>query len=294
MEHSLTINDTNYIRCTSTHCSQVVISFSEPSTFPGVCEDNNDDTNIYEYASTCRITYRINYDHQQIHVDFNANNDTDNFEGQKSSEIFSQTLWLRFKDGTHTPNEMTRKYDCNTKDDCARDFYLKTINYLVNDGRSQLDLIKNKLYNDSLIIGENSKRRCTDSLKKRGNNTSRRCGFGLCFVRLQNFELNEEQNSKDQKCEPNNKPILFSEIDHHTPQSPEQDKELLEYTCNKNVCNRNDLVAKIQSIINEYTNWNGLTPESKSIHDKAGSFSIKQTVSSYALVLFILFLQFFI
>jgi hypothetical protein len=294
VEHSLTINDTNYIRCTSSRCSQLTNSFSGPSTFSTECQINNDDTNTYEYASTCGIEYRINYDTEQIHIKFQANNDTDNVEDQKSSESLIQTLWLRFRDGVDTPNEMTRKYTCNTKTDCAKDFYLKTIDYLVKDGLLQIELIKTKLYNDSLLLGPKARRRCTDS-NRQGNSTSRSCGHGFCFVRLQNYELNEEQNHKEQKCDHPHKPILFSEIQHHIPKSPETEKEVLEYTCNKNVCNRNDMFPKIQNIIKEYTQWNTIAPaESKTINEKTSSLSIKQTISSYTLVLFLIFLQLFV
>jgi hypothetical protein len=293
VEHSLTINDTNYALCTSSRCSQVTLSFSEASVFPTHCQAN-DDTSINEYVTTCRITYRINYDYQQIHIDFDATNDTDNVEEQKSSESLSQTLWYRFKDsGRHTPNEVTRKYECNTDTDCARKFYLRTIDHLVNTGLSQFELIKSKLYNDSLLTGPLSRRRCTDSARE-GNITSRKCGHGLCYVRVENYQIDEKPNTKEQKCDYNQNPILFSEIEHHVPRSPEKDKEILEYICNKNVCNRNDLFPKIQNIINEYTNWHVITPDSKTINEKAQSSSIKQTISLYTLVLFIIFIQLFI
>jgi len=202
---------------------------------------------------------------------------------------------LRLNEKVKQRDEIIRKYDCNTKkNDCAKEFYLNTIDYLVNGGKLQLDLIKTKLHNESLLMGEKSKRRCTDSAKT-GNITSKRCGYGLCYVQHTIYELNEQQNSKRQICDLENKPpTLFSEIEYHLPKSPQNDKELLEYRCNKNVCNRGDIVKKIQDIIDEYTKWKVIPQENKSINEKSGNLSIKQTISSYILVLFLIFIQLFI
>jgi len=171
-------------------------------------------------------------------------------------------------------------------------FYLNTINYLVNDGIQHLESIKTKLQNDSFITGDKSRRSCSNS-SITGNKTHTKCPHGLCYARNEIFQLNEQRNSKNQTCL-HGSPTLFSEIEHHSPESIEKEKELLEYKCNKNVCNRNELITKIQNIINELTQWNLKKKEEKPIDVQPRSLSIKQTISSYILVLVLIFIQLFI
>jgi len=292
VEQSLTTNDTNYIRCTSSRCSQIVASFSQPTTFTPQCPDYKDDADNYEDALTCTIKYRINYDSQQVYIDFEAKKDIDDSEEQKSSEVLHQTLWYRFKEGIDTPNELQRTYSCNTKDDCARDFYLKNINDLVTNGLSQLEAIKVKLYNDSLLIGEQARRRCVDSNKHK-NTPAVLCREGFCYLRLVSSESGEEQTTKSQSCTHNLKPFLYIESTHYLPKS-NKDKVTMEYICNKNVCNRDDLISKIETLTKEYTNWDPVITESKIIEEKARSSATEQTIISYTLVSFITFLQLFI
>jgi len=294
-EYSSTVNDTNYIFCTS-HCSNIVVSFSNPSklpTLPEECQGNNDITTIYDNASVCGIDYRINYDNQEIYINFEASNYTGSLEDQTSSEFLVQSISLSLNSYPSQPNVVNRKYACNINNDCARNLYLKTINYLVNDGQSQLDFIKNKLHNESLLVGSESKRRCIDS-NKPVNKPSRKCGFGFCYARLENFELNEQQNSKIQRCEGVQEAFLLSEIEHHVPKSTQKEREFLKYRCNKNVCNRNDIITIIQDTINEYTQWNPKQPENKQINEKAANLSVKQAMFSYILVLFLILIQLFI
>jgi hypothetical protein len=291
-EYSSTVNDTNYILCTS-RCSEIVISFSNPSTLPQECQGNNDITPIHDYASVCGIDYRINYDNQEIYINFQASNHTGSLEDQTSSEFLVQTISLSLNTYSRQPNQVTRKYACNINNDCARNFYLNTINYLVNDGQSKLDFIKKKLHNESLLVGPESRRRCIDSNKKI-DRPSRKCGSGFCYARLENFELNEQQNSKIQSCENYQEASLLSEIEHHIPKSTQKEREFLEYRCNKNVCNRNDIITIIQDAINQYTQWNPIQPENKQINEKAGNLSVKQAMFSYILVLFLTLIQLFI
>jgi hypothetical protein len=142
-------------------------------------------------------------------------------------------------------------------------------------------------------VGPESKRRCIDS-NKPVNKPSRKCGNGFCYARLGNFELDEQQNSKIQRCEEDQKAFLLSEIEHHVPKSIQKEREFLEYRCNKNVCNRNDIITIIQDAINQYTQWNPIQPENKQINEKAGNLSVKQAMFSYILVLFLTLIQLFI
>jgi len=286
VEYSLTINDTDYIQCTS-RCLQITVSFSQPLGFPPECQQNN---NIFDSALVCGIEYRINYDTQQVSIDFQASNDTGSLEDQIQSEFLVQTMWLGLSNNIPEPNVITRKYGCNTNNDCARQFYLNSINYFLTEGQTQLDLIKTKLHNDELIVGNKSRRRCIDS-DKQSDKPSTRCKFGLCYAYIEDYQLNEQQNSKTQKCDSENRPYLFSEIERHTPKSPQKEREFLKYRCNKNVCNRNDFIEKTRNILNEYTN--GFTKPQDNI-GKKGNLSIKQTVSSYILVLFLFLIQLFI
>lgn len=301
VDYSFTINDTEFIQCTS-RCSQIVVSFSQPSLFPIECQDNNDNTNIYDNALVCGIDYTIDYTQQRITIDFQAVNDTSGIEDQKPGEFIVQTisLGLSEKDYYHE-DKIVRKYGCNTGNDCAKNFYLNSINYLVNEGVSQIKLIKMKLHNDSLITGPGSKRRCIDNSVE-GGKPSRKCPNGLCYINLEKFNLEEKQNINIQRCVEGRQPILFSEIELHTPRSTNKEREKLEYSCNKNVCNRHDIIDKIKLLITSYTNDPSKMQENKpseiqedqNINEKQKSLSMKQTISSSILVLFLCLIQLFI
>jgi len=291
VEHSLAINDTNYIQCTS-YCSQINLAFSQPTEFPTDCQENNNIKNIYDYALACGIKYHINYDTQQISIHFQAINHTGNLEDGTPSESLVQTIWLSLSQKTVQRNEIIRTYNCSTNNDCARKFYLNSIDYLVTEGTSQLQLIRTRLHNDSLLTGEKSRRHCIVTGKS-AEKPSEKCKTGLCYLNLKKFELNE-QELKNQTCDPENEPYLFSEIERHTPKSIQNEREFLEYKCNKHVCNRDNYFEKIQTLLNEYTNFTSKNQNNKSITEKKGNLSIKQTISSYILVLFLILIQLFI
>jgi hypothetical protein len=292
VEHSLAINDTNYIQCTSS-CSQINLAFSQPTAFPTDCQENNNIKNIYDYALACGIKYHINYDTQQISIHFQAINHTGNLEDGTPSESLVQTIWLSLSQKTVQRNEIIRTYNCSTNNDCARKFYLNSIDYLVTEGTSKLQLIRTRLHNDSLLMGEESRRRCIVT-GKLGKIPSDKCKNGLCYLDLKKFELNEQPEMKIQTCDPENEPYLFSEIEHHTPKSTQNEREFLEYKCNKNVCNRDSYIESIKNLINGYTNGTSKNQNNKSITEKKGNSSIKQTISSYILVLFLILIQLFI
>ncbi|CAF3475595.1 unnamed protein product [Adineta steineri] len=296
VEYSLSDDNTNYILCTS-HCPEITVPFSELSILSTECQAN--DTNNYESALSCGIEYTIDYDAKSIRISFQVTNDTHNLENQTSAEFLVQSIKLSLQQYGR-PNFVNRKYGCNTKEDCARDFYLSTINVLVNDGAANLDLIRIKLHNDSLIVGEKAQRRCTDS-NKTGDKTSRSCKNGFCHARIEKYELDGPTNTKTQSCVPVTDPTLISEIEHHSPKSTQKERETLEYTCNKNVCNRNDFISKIQEIINIYIQWKPIDQEAQPnqpnepINEKsAENLSIQQTISSSILVLFLLIIKLFI
>jgi len=287
VEYSLTVNDTDYIQCTP-YCSEFIVQFSQPLSFAPECQGGN-----YNHALVCGIEYRIDYDKQEIYITFQVYNTTDLLEDQIPGEYLFQRISLGLSENKTSPNEIHRKYFCNTNNDCAKQFYLNSINYFVTEGSSQLDLIRTKLHNDSLIIGEKSRRRCVVT-GKTGKIPSEKCQFGLCYTQIDEYGLNEQKFiNKIQKCDLNdNTPFLLSEIEHYTPKSPQKERESLKYRCNKNVCNRDDFIGKINLFINEYTNGTSKIP--KNISDKQGNLSIKQTISSYILVLSLFLIQLFI
>jgi hypothetical protein len=291
VEYALTINDTNYIQCTS-RCSQITVSFSQPLSLSD-CQQTNDNTDIYDYALACGVEYHIDYDRQEIEINFQATNDTGSLDDQKSSEFIVQTIWLDLSPHTKEKNVIVRKYGCSTGNDCAKKHYLNSINYFVTEVISQLELIRVKLHNDSLLTGFGSRRRCIDSTKIDGK-PSVKCPDGLCHANFQIYELNEERNQIIQRCDLYERPHLVSEIEHHTPKSPEKQKEFLKYSCNKNVCNRKDFIDRIKILINDSTNPTGKIQDNKPITEKKASLSIKQTISSYVLVLFLFLIQLFI
>lgn len=289
MKDSFAIDDNNYILCTS-RCQTSTISFSQPTTFPKECQKDENLTDIYDYASACNVEYVINYQTELIHVTFQATNDTTVFEGQKPSEYFIQEIDISLNQRSYKPNIVKRKYGCNTKSDCAREFYLGTIEYLVAEVDHVLNGIKRKLQDDTLIYGRKSRRQCTNSSLV-GDKTWQKCKNGLCYAHNENFTMNIEQSNKQQTCDLTREPFLYSYIEYHGPKSIEKDKELLQYRCNKNVCNRDTMISKIQNIINSLTNWNSTVPEFKeSISTKASS-SMKLTIATYIVVLFFILTQ---
>jgi hypothetical protein len=289
-EYSLTINDTDYIQCTS-RCSQIIVSFSQPFVLPPECQENNNITNIYDYALVCHIEYRIDYDNQQITIDFQASNDAGSLENKKASEYLVQTISLGLSKIRPERTVLTREYYCNTNNDCARKFYFNSIQFFITEGQEQLDSLKSKLHNDSLIVGEESKRRCIDSDNK-GPKQSVICKTGLCYADFENYGFNEKQN-RTQKCQSEKHAFLSSEIKQHTPKSA-QDREFLKYRCNKNVCNRDDFMKRIRSLIGDYTTATSKIQGDTPVSEKKGNLSIHQTISSYSLVLFFFLIQLFI
>jgi hypothetical protein len=284
VEYSLAINDTELIRCTS-QCSQIILSFAQRLVFPSQCQENN-----YEYALACGIEYRIDYDKEEIVIDFQATNETGSLENQKPSEFLVQTIHIGLSKNSTEQNFINRKYGCNTNNDCAKQSYLNIINYLITEGQEGLDLIRTKLQNDSLIVGTESKRRCIDS-HKGIDKPSTKCPIGLCFIHLEYSNLNEEQSYKYQRCDGENRPFLFSEIEHHIPSSIEKEREVLKYRCNKNVCNRNDFIDKIKYLVTEFTNGTLKIQSNKSISGKNRALINYQTIS---LVSFLFLIQLFI
>ncbi|CAF0896449.1 unnamed protein product [Rotaria sp. Silwood1] len=292
-KNSFAINNNNYILCTS-HCTQITLSFSQPLAFPTECQNDSNITNIYDHALACTIEYRINYYDEKIYVKFQiTSNDTNMLEDHKPSEFLTQEIWLDLREHHSKSNQITGRYGCNSKNDCARDFYLNTINHLVSGGKTILDKIKGKLYKDSLLLGPKSKRQCSFGDLK-SNSTRIHCPYGLCYVRQENYTLNQERNSKEQKCDNEIKPILFSFIEYHEPKSIEKEKKFLEYRCNKNVCNRNGIIPKIQQLIDEYTQWHPTIKETIHIDEKKASSSMQTTISSYIIVIFLILIQLFI
>lgn len=296
MEYSLTTNDNNYVRCTS-RCSQINVDFSNAVNFPVTCQANDDGNSIYDDALICKITYRINYNEKTITIDFEATNNTDNTK--ESSEFLYQKLNVNLNSHSNAPNEVSRTYGCSTKNDCARDHYLNAISHLLNPGENELNTIKNKLYDADAKLGNQARRRCADS-SKTGNKTTIRCRLGYCHAKIETFELNEQQTSKVQNCIHDNKLYLLSEIAHHEPQIAENEKSTLEFRCNKHVCNRNDMVSKLQDIIKQYTRWNPMKQEAKPAEQertadgKQASSSIKQVASSSILVFTFMLMKLFV
>ena len=254
-------SSSNYIQCTS-HCSQITISFQQPLSFPTDCQEN---TNISESALICQIDYRIDYDAKQIYINFKASNDTNLFNDSQQSESLLQTIWLGFTQEFNQPNITHRSYRCNTKSDCARLFYLNTIEYLITDGQLKLNEISLKLYNQTKSL-----RRCTNNFKSM-NRSITRCTKGLCYA---------HSYDKKRYCTPDITPMFFSEIEYQIPKSLGNQRELVEYKCNKDLCNGNGMIKKIQKILLDYTNW-----ENTHHQLTQKSSTIQQTIS-YSLFLF--------
>lgn len=285
VEYSLAINDTDFLQCTA-RCSPIIVSFDQRTVFPPECQDNQ-----FDYALACGIEYQINYDKQEITINFQATNDTGSLEDQKPGEFLVQTLYLGLSSHVAEPTVLTRKYGCNTNNDCARQHYLNTINYLVNEALPSLDSIRNKLQNDSLIVGGESRRRCIDS-SRTATRPSIKCPTGLCYAHVENFNLDEQRSSKQQGCDHDNRPSFSHEIERHTPPSSQKDRELLKYRCNKNVCNRNDFIERIQTLISDLSAGSSRIPSDQTATGKKmANSAVEQTISSSLLVLFFFHLQ---
>jgi hypothetical protein len=265
-------SSSNYIQCTS-HCPQLTIKFLQPLIIPIECQENNNIRNIYDYALFCTIDYRIDYDAKEIYVNFKASNDTHTFKQQNLSEFLIQTIWLGFNQESNQPNITHRKYGCNTKNDCARSYYLNTIEYLITDGKLKLDEINLELYNQS----KKSIHRCRDN-NRVGNRSAVRCRNGLCYA---------HNIDGKQYCTSDNTPTLFSEIEYYLPKFEENERELIEYKCNKHLCNRNETMEIIKNILLNYTNWN--TVENQ-IKEK--SSTIQKAISYCLIILSLINLQF--
>jgi hypothetical protein len=261
----------NYILCTS-RCSQVTVSFRNPLEIPVECQESDNIPTIYEDALFCKIVYRIDYDAKSIYITLNANNDTSIFKAHNQSELLIQTVWLGFKQDSKEPNITQRTYVCNTENDCARQFYLNTIQHLITNGKSLLDKIHSKLYKRPLSTGPLTYHRCKDSTKIY-NKSLVLCKKGLCSA--------DTINAK-QHCTSDNTATLFSEFEYHSPQSIINEREAIEYKCNINLCNSNVTIAKIKKLLQDYTNWKG----EYQIEEK--SSTIRRTLS-YCLIILCLF-----
>ena len=245
-------NLNDYHQCSS-NCPQQTILFSQPLIIPNECQENNL-TDIFHPALICLIDYRIDYDAQHIYIHFKATNDTTIFEGMNYTEYLIQTLWLGFSFDSNQPNITHRQYGCTTADDCARDFYLKTIKHLINKAPIQLAKMHRKLYNQSSLTSTN--RRCIDS-RRRGNRTAISCHDGLCYAHQTHQIFNDKhQYSREQQCRRESTPTFFSETQHYLPELIPYARESIEYTCNKHLCNRKETIEVIRKILNDYTRWN--------------------------------------
>ena len=270
-------SSSNYIQCTS-KCPQIVVSFDDSLTIPVTCQEN---TNISESALVCHVDYRIDYDAERIYITFKASNDTKNFKEQEQSEYLLQTIWLGFSQGSGQPNLTHRAYECNTTNDCARQYYLNTIKYLITDGKLELDKIPLNLYNPSLSTSQPTRRRCKDSNKK-GNNTLTRCRTGLCYA---------HNTEKKQYCTKDITPTFFSDFEYYLPRSEVNEREVIEYKCNINLCNRNYMIKKIKNILYDYTNWENHIKTKQPVEAKSSS-RIDQIISYYLIFLSLIKLGF--
>jgi hypothetical protein len=99
------ISNGNYLLCTSPfYCPRFTVSFSDPLTLPTECQENNNNSVIFERAFACGIEYRIDYDSQRVYIDFLINNTTSSLEGHHQYQSLGQLLWLGFNRHTNQPN----------------------------------------------------------------------------------------------------------------------------------------------------------------------------------------------
>ena len=290
VEFSLTTGN-NYILCTS-NCPSLTLPFHQASTLPNECQDN--DQAIFETAAVCVVEYQINYRTQEISLNFKALNETDQFDVTQQNQLFLQTVSSKFAAYEVDGPFLNRTFYCTMKNDCARSFYLSTIENLVNEGHSKLEHIKTKLFNASVFMDYRSRRRCTDS-HKTGNKTSVACPLGACHAHYVYDDSTENIEEKHQNCHRETDSHLTSELKYHLSSASSRQRESIDYRCNKNVCNRNDMIHIIKKIIDEYTNWNSSKQEMPEVQTKQlNSLSIRSMMSSSVLVLFLISFQFFI
>ena len=234
----------------------MVVTFADPLTIPDYCQETNNVTEIFEQALVCIIDYRIDYDAQSVYIDFKATNETTHMEELTQSQYLMQTIWLGFNQEFSQPNITQRHYRCAVADDCGRAFYLNTIEQLIDDGKVHLEKIHRKLYNQSLSTGGFSSRRCIDSRRKT-NRTAVRCPDGLCSVDSLEQESRDVHASKLQECIRDYTPTFFSEMTSFLPRSEGTiEREVIQYKCNKHLCNRNEIINAIRRILYQYSGWN--------------------------------------
>lgn len=241
----------HYYRC-SADCPQQTINFTEPLNISNHCEEYQE-AEPFRLALICVIDYRIDYDAEHIYLQFRATNDTSIFEGENNTEYLSQSLWLGLSFESNQPNITHRQYSCRTEDDCARKFYLTTIQRLIRQGNEQFEKIRRKLYNQT---SPRSHRRCIDSRRK-GNRTAVRCDYGLCYAqRTHHRFMDHEKFSREQQCRRETAATFFNERQYYLPDLMHYERESIEYTCNKHLCNRKETIEAVRTILNDYTRWN--------------------------------------
>lgn len=251
-----------YIHCTS-RCPQITVSFTQPLSIPLNCQENN--RSIYDSALICLIDYRIDYDNQQVYINFKSTNDTEHtFKELNQTEALLQSIWLGFTQDSDQPNITHRSYACSTDNDCARIFYFDTIEYLITNGQNKLNQITSILYNQT----KSKSYRCINTLKSI-NRSSVRCSKGLCYA---------HNHDHKQYCTSDITPMFFSEIQYQTPSSSINQREIIEYKCNKHHCNRNSTIQRIQNLLLDYTNWQ------QQIQQKSSSSSSFQRTLSFILL----------
>ena len=220
----------SYIQCTS-QCPKLTLTFDNPfSTFIDCPIDRPDN---FTTALVCEIDYRIDYDTKQIYLNFKATNDSHLLDTHIPSEYLSQSIWLGFNSESNQPNITHRAYACNRNDDCARKFYHRTIRRLINDGLIIVEEIKINLYNSS-----------SEQFRCRNNRTTVTCPYGLCYA------LNIE---KKQSCTSDRTATLFTEIEYRQPRNSSRERQLIEYKCNRPLCNGHRMMEKIQNLLLDYT-----------------------------------------
>ncbi|CAF0902302.1 unnamed protein product [Rotaria sordida] len=241
-----------YLRCTS-KCTQITVPFLEPLKISNECQDNNNLIDIYDYSTS-------------------SSNDTHIYDGYNQSEFLVQTIWLGFNQDSEQPNITDRKYGCSTENDCARQFYFNTIKHLITNGQLQIDKIKSKLYRQSLLPKNIALRRCEIN-NTTYNRSTIRCQDGLCYVN----NMNEKQY-----CTSDKTPTFFSEFRSYLPKSTAKEIELIEYKCNKHLCNNNETIEIIKKLLRDYTNWNNINNKQNQIEEKSSSttYQIEEKSSS--------------
>ena len=261
---------TAYIRCSS-NCPKLSLTFADPRAIPDECLETNNVTDIYELALLCTVDYRIDYDAQRVYITLKGTNETKNIEANPQSQYLVQTMWLGFRNENNQPNITQRYYECALADDCARRFYLETIERLLSRSEVQLQKIRSKLYAHRLPIRKLSSRRCIDN-KRQTNRTAVPCADGLCFAYYPLHGL------KRQECHQDYTPTFFSEMEYRLPHAEAIEREVIEYKCNKHLCNRNEIIYAIRRILRHYTGWHS-AEEEEEVFINIKSFAPRRTVS---------------